>query len=178
MIIEGYNKLELNELGVKSLILRTDIGRAKENSGRAKLFNKMEGANIKTNTEAARVMIKNTNLDSDESIIFLHVKKLYTNVPLKDVINIALKTLNSQNELPDLSRSTRKRFLFMAVSNVHFKCNKKCYGQKGGLAMGASLAVMLANLWLKDYENFLDMDIPQKIDILEDMIAKCPKSKN
>ena len=92
MIIEGYNKLELNELGVKSLILRTDIGRAKENSGRAKLFNKMEGANIKTNTEAARVMIKNTNLDSDESIISLHVKKLYTNVPLKDVIDIALKT--------------------------------------------------------------------------------------
>ena len=42
MIIEGYNKFELNELGVKSLILRTDIGRAKENSGRAKLFNKME----------------------------------------------------------------------------------------------------------------------------------------
>ena len=178
MIIEGYNKLVLNELGVKSLILRTDIGRAKENSGRAKLFNKMGDANIKTNTEAARVMIENTNLDSDESIMSLNVKNLYTIVPLKDVIDIALKTLYSQNELPDLSRCTRKRFLYMAVSNVHFKCNKKSYGQKDGLAIGASLAVMLANLWLKDYEKFLDMDIPQKIDILEDMIAKCPKCKN
>ena len=66
----------------------------------------------------------------------------------------------------------------MAVSNVHFKCNKKCYGQKDGLAMGASLAVMLANLWLKNYEKCLEIDIPQKIDILEDMIAKCPKCKN
>ena len=44
--------------------------------------------------------------------------------------------------------------------------------------MGASLAVMQANLWLKDYEKFLEMDIPQKIDILEDMIAKCPKCQN
>ena len=131
MIIEGYNKLELNELGVMSLILRTDIGRAKENSGRAKLFYKMGDAKIKTNPEPARVMIENTNLDSDESIMSLDVKNLYTRVPLNDVI-IALKTLYSQNELPDLSRSTRKRFLYMAVSNVHFKCNKKCYGQKDG----------------------------------------------
>ena len=178
MIIEGYNKLELNELGVKSLILRTDIGRAKMYSGRAKLFNKMEDAKIKTNPEPVRVMIENRNLDSDESIMSLDVKNLYTKVPHKDVIDIALKTLYSKNELPDLSRSTRKRFLYMAVSNVHFKCNKKCYGQKDGLAMGASLAVMLANLWLKDYENFLEMNIPQKIDILEEMIAKCPKCKN
>ena len=173
MIIEGYNKLELNELGVKSLILRTDIGRAKIYSGRAKMFNKMEDAKIKTNPEPARVMIENRNLDSDESIMSLDVKNLYTKVPLKDV-----KTLYSKNELPDLSRSTRKRFLYMAVSNVHFKGNKKCYGQKDGLAMGASLAVMLANLWLKDYEKFLETSIPQKIDILEEMIAKCPKCKN
>ena len=90
----------------------------------------MEDENFKTNNVAARVMIKNIKLDSDESIISLDVKNLYTNVPLKDVIDIALKTLYSQNELPDLSRSTRKRFLYMAVSNVHFECNEKCYGQK------------------------------------------------
>ena len=56
-------------------------------------------------------MIEITNLDSDESIMSLDVKNLTTKVPLKDVIDIALKTLYSQNELPDLSRSTRKRFL-------------------------------------------------------------------
>ena len=123
-------------------------------------------------------MIENTNLDSDESIMSLDVKNLTTKVPLKDVIDIALKTLYIQNELPDLSRSTRKRFLYTAVSNVHLKCNKKCYGQKNVLAMGASLAVMQANLWLKEYEKLLEMDIPQKIDILEDMIAKCPKCQN
>ena len=66
-------------------------------------------------------------------------------------------------------------FLFMAVSNVHFKCNITWYVQKNGLAMGASLAVILANFWQKDYEKVLAIDIPQKIDILEEMNGKCPK---
>ena len=89
------------------MLLRTQIGRTKEKSGRAQFFDKMEDENFKTNTKAARVMIENIKLDSDESIISLDVKNLYTNVPLKDVMDIALKTLYSQNELPDLSRSKK-----------------------------------------------------------------------
>ena len=42
--------------------------------------------------------------------------------------------------------------------------------------MGASRAVILANLWLKNYEKVLAMDIPRKIVILEDMNEKCSKS--
>ena len=61
-----------------------------------------------------------------------------------------------------------KRLLYMAVSDVHFKCNDTWYVQKDGLAMGESLALILANLWLKDYEKDLVINIPQKIDILED----------
>ena len=41
--------------------------------------------------------------------------------------------------------------------------------------MGTPLTVILANLWLKDLEKVLALDIPQKIDILEDMNGKCPK---
>ena len=42
-----------------------------------------------------------------------------------------------------------KSLLRLAVNNVHFKCNKLWYTQSDGLAMGASLAVILANLWMK-----------------------------
>ena len=135
----------------------------------ANFFDKIEGANIESNTEAATVMIENTNLDYDESIISRDVKSLYTNVLLKDAIDIALKNLYSQIEPPDLSRSTRKRLLYMVVSNDTW------YAQKDGLSMGASLAVILANLCLKDYVKNLAMDIPQNIDILEYMNGKCPK---
>ena len=65
-------------------------------------------------------MRENTKLDSDESITFLDVKSLYTIFPLEEAIDIALKNLYSQSEPTDLSRSTMKRPLYMAVSNVHF----------------------------------------------------------
>ena len=39
-----------------------------------------------------------------------------------------------------------KRLLELAVTNVHFKCNESWYCQKDGLAMGASLAVILFEL--------------------------------
>ena len=103
------------------------------------------------------------------------MKSLYTNVSIRHGIDIALKKLYSQIEPFNMSRSKMKRPLFMAVSNVHFKCNDTCYVLKDGLAMSAHLAAILANLWLKDYEKCLAMDSTQNIDILNDMNGKCPK---
>ena len=59
-------------------------------------------------------MIENIKLYPDESITSLDVKRLCTIFPLKVAIEIALKKLYSQNEPPDLSRSTMKHIL------VHF----------------------------------------------------------
>ena len=41
--------------------------------------------------------------------------------------------------------------------------------------MIASLAVILAIFWLKDYEKVPAMDIPRNTNILESMNGKCPK---
>ena len=90
-------------------------------------FDKTEVASFETNTKAARDMIENTNLDSEQNINSLDVKNLYTNVPLKEVIDITHKKLYNQSGSPDLSRSTMKRLLYMAVRNVHFKCNDIWY---------------------------------------------------
>ena len=85
------------------------------------------------------------------------------------------KNLYSQKKPPALSRRTRKRLLYMAVSSIHFKCNDSWYVQKAGVSMVASLAVILAIFWFKDYEKVLAMDIPRTIDILEGTNGKCPK---
>ena len=115
----------------------------------AKFFRKLEGANIKTNSLDARKILESTNLEPNENLISLDVKSLYTNVPLKEAIDIALRKLYEQDEPPSIARKTMKRLLNMAVSQVHFKCNETWYIQKDGLIMGASLAVILTNLWLK-----------------------------
>ena len=68
-----------------------------------------------------------------------------------------------------------KRLLNMAVSQVHFKCNETWYVQKDGLAMGASLAVIIANHWLKQHETALSRDIPEMFLPEKDLHGICPE---
>ena len=140
----------------------------------AKFFDNIGGANIETNTQMAREIIENIDLDYNESIISLDVKSLYTNVPLKEAIDIALRKLYEQTSPPKLARGTMKKLLNMAVSNVHFKCNGLWYVQKDGLAMGASLAVILGNLWLKEYEYALMKEVPALTQLNENRNGLCP----
>ena len=86
-------------------------------------FDNIDGAKIDTNTKAARETIENIALDPDETIISLDVKHLYTNVPLKETIEIALQKLYSQEPPPEFQRGTMERLLKMAVSTLYFKCN-------------------------------------------------------
>ena len=131
----------------------------------AKFFDNIDGVNIEKNTEEARETIENIALDPDETIISLDVKSLYTNIPVKEAIEIALQKLYSQESPPEIQRATMKRLLSMAVSKVYFKCNASWYVQVDGLAMGASLAVILANLWLKEYEFAPRQEIPVGTEI-------------
>ena len=123
----------------------------------------------------AREILEKTELDSDESIISLDVKSLYTNVALKEAIEIALRRLYEQVNHPKTSRKAMKKPLNLAVSKVHFKCNGLWYVQKDGLAMGASLAVILANLWLKEYEHALKKQVPKLTVLSEGNKEVCPR---
>ena len=138
----------------------------------AKYFDKIEGANRETNTQMAREILKKT--DSGESIMFVDVKSLYFNIPLQNAVEIALRRLYERINPPEISRKTMKKLLILAVSKVHFKCNGLWYVQKDGLAMGASLAVLLANLWLKEYEPALMKEVPKSTVLKEDKKKVCP----
>ena len=133
----------------------------------ANYFDEIEGANIETNTQMAKEILEKTELHSEESIISLDVKSLYTNVPLKEAVEIALRRLYEQVNPPETSRKTMKKLLNLAVSRVYFKCNGLWYVEKDGLGMGASLAVILANLWLKEYEPALKKEVP-KLTVLNE----------
>ena len=74
---------------------------------------------------------------------------------LRETIEIALKELYSSDEIPENPRLAMKSFLRLAVINVHFKYNKVWYTQSDGLAIGASLAVIFASLWMKSFEKLL-----------------------
>ena len=139
----------------------------------AKFFEKIEGANIETHPLDAKEILESTNLEPNENLISLDVKSLYTNVPLKEAIE-ALRKMYEQDEPPSIARNTMNRLLNTAVSQVHFKCNEIWYVKKYGLAMGASLVVTLANLWLKQYETALSRDITEKFLPEKDLNGICP----
>ena len=130
------------------------------NKALAKFFDNIDGANIEINTKDATETIENIALDPDETKIPLDMKSLYTNVLLKEAIEIALQKLCSQESPPEVQRATMKRILKMAVSKVYFECNDSWYVQFDGLAMGASLTNILANLWLNEYEFTPRQEIP------------------
>ena len=94
-------------------------------------------------------------MPEDDLVVSLDVKNLYTNVTVEEAIEIALRELYSSDEVPEIPRSAMKSLLRLAVTNVHFKCNKMWYTQSDGLALGASLVVTLANLWMKSFEKSL-----------------------
>ena len=93
------------------------------------------------------------------------LKNLYPNVPLKEAIEIASQKLYSQEYPPDIQRATTKTLLKMAVSRIYFKCNDSWYVEADALPMGACFAVILTNLWLKEYESALRQEIPVGLEI-------------
>ena len=139
-----------------------------------KYFDEIEGANVETKTQMAREILEKTELDSDESIISIDVKSLYTNVPLKEAVEKALRRLYEQVNRQETSRKTMKKLLNLAVSKVRFSCNGLWYVQKDSLAMGPSLAVTLANLWLKEYEPLLKNEVPKLTVLNERNKEVCP----
>ena len=70
-----------------------------------------------------------------------------------------------------------KKLISLAVSTAHFKGNGLWYVQKDGLAMGASHAVILANLMLKEYKPALMKEFPKLIVLNEDNKEFCHGSQ-
>ena len=131
------------------------------------LFDKVPGANIETSTLDARRQLGSIKLGPVESIGSLDVKSLYTNVPVNEAIEIALRSLYSSDHAPEISRSTLKALLKLAVTNVWCRCNDRWFCQVDGLAMGASLAVSLVIIWMKSFEH--------QIKSTKEIINKNPK---
>ena len=139
----------------------------------SRFFEKVPGLNIEMSTRKAKETLERTFLDPNEHLFSLDVKSLYTKVPVQEAIDIAVKKTYGLPTKPDMRRSVFRKLLELAVCNMYFKANDIWYQQTDGVAMGASLAVILANLWLKEYEHMIFSENPSSSDI--PVYDKCPK---
>ena len=74
----------------------------------APFFQKLSGANIETNPQEARKALESLILEDEEQILFADAKSLYTNVPVGEAIETAIRELYSSNLVPDIPRCAMK----------------------------------------------------------------------
>ena len=105
----GLAKIHKAETPLRPVLLLPGSSYENFNKMLAKFFDNIDGANIETNTKDNRETIENIALDPDETIISPDVNSLYTDVPLKEAIEIALQKLYSQKSPLETQKATMKK---------------------------------------------------------------------
>ena len=97
--------------------------------------------------------LKTVKLEEDEVIVSFDVTSLYTNVPVREAIDVCADLLYSgKYELPPVDKQTFKDLLELCTCNVVMKTHDGFYRQIDGLAMGSPPAPLMANAWLSKFD--------------------------
>jgi hypothetical protein len=86
------------------------------------------------------------------------VESLYTNVPVKEAVEIALNYVYKPTKLIDVpfNRDQMKKLLYLSITDAPFRFHNKIYKQIDGVAMGNPLAPIIADLWMQKMEEKLN----------------------
>ena len=89
-------------------------------------------------------------------MVSFDVESLFTNIPLDDCINLAVKYITEGNPGLKLSKNELKRLFEFATKETHFLFKGNFYDQVDGVAMGSPLAPVVAIIGLStSCSNFL-----------------------
>ena len=94
-----------------------------------------------------------TKCSLNKFMVSYDVTSLFTNIPLKETIEIAVNTIFEKNPEIKISKRELTKLFNFATSETHFLFNDKYYDQINGVAMGSPVAPVLANLFMSHYEN-------------------------
>ena len=118
-------------------------------------------------------ILRETHLEDGKEIFSLDVKSLYTNVTVQEAIDLACDTLFTGDKTPPISRTTCHKIMELSVTNVWFMSGEDWYIQRDGVAMGAAMAVILANVWMRTFEPALSSEMPELPKKPDNCCGKC-----
>ena len=152
------HKLKEND-GVKELTLRpivSNIGSASYELAKF-LANFLSPLSISEytvkNTQEFITFTKNVIVPTNYKLVSFDVTSLFTNVPLKETIDIILKRIYISKEIvTEIEKENLKKLLFSCTKEVHFSFNEKLYIQNDGVCMGSPLGPVLANIFMVELE--------------------------
>ena len=129
-------------------------------------------AQINTSSKQISDEIKQLNLGDDEEMISFDVSALYTNVPVKEAIQIAADCLYAGNHPePPVDKQTFIELTTLASIDVVMSTHDGYYKQSDGLAMGSPPAPYLANVWLSVYDPVIKADAKMYQRYMDDIIT-------
>ena len=145
----------LNELTMRPIV--SNIGTATYET--AKFLNSLLAPLGKSdrsilNTEAFVKQVKGQRIPEGYKMISFDVKNLFTNVPLKETVDIILTKVYDEKKIDTkIPKSILKELRYLCTKHVHFKFNNEIYIQCDGVAMGSPLGPLLANIFMISLED-------------------------
>ena len=85
---------------------------------------------------------------NDKFLVSYDVNSLFTNIPLKETIKLAVDLIKTSYPNLKISIDNLTKLLKFATYETHFLFNGKFYDQIDGVAMGSPLAPVLPNLFM------------------------------
>ena len=85
-------------------------------------------------------------------MVSFDVVSLFTNIPLDECIDLAIKYIYQGNPGLGISPTDLKTLFPFATAQTHFSFKGVFYDQIDGVAMGSPLAPVLANLFMGHHE--------------------------
>ena len=96
--------------------------------------------------------IQNLQFMQGKYMVSFDVESLFTNIPLDESIELAVKYILSNNSTIKLTNVHLKKLFYIATSQTHFLFNGTYFDQIDGVSMGSPLAPVLANLFMGHHE--------------------------
>ena len=137
----------------------------------------VEECKINSSTNSISQSLGSIQLDEHEVVVSFDVTSLYTNVPVREAIDVCSDYLFSgKYKLPPVSKATFKSLLEIAACDVLMLTHDGYYRQKDGLAMGSPPAPPLANGWLYTYDPRIRDDAKLYSRYMDDIIRTIHKN--
>ena len=127
---------------------------------------------INTSTEKVSAQIKSQKLQPDECLVSFDVVSLYTNVPVKESIQVCADLLFKKVKL-SITKDTFIQLAELACCNVIFSTHRGHFVQTDGLAMGSPPAPCLANGWLSQFEKTIKASSILYYRYMDDIFCEC-----
>ena len=136
-IISSYNSYNYNAAKYLAMLLKPSISKCP--------------SYIKDSFDFANIIKDNKNLPG--IMCSLDVSSLYTNVPLEQAIDIAIKKIKLYHPKLNINDENLRELFYYCTKRTNFIFDNENYDQINGVSMGSPVAPILAHLYMSELED-------------------------